>query len=122
MITDHDGQRLAGFTRQSVTSVSLGPPYVSFCPGRSSSSWPAIRSVGRLSINVLPDDQRDVCAAPALDGVLATIEAELACEHDAGDHTIAVAHVTGLRVHEERKPLLFYRGGFGGFEDAATDA
>lgn len=60
VITGHDGVRPVGFACQSVTSVSLDPPYVSFCPARTSSSWPAIRSTGRLSINVLADDQRDV--------------------------------------------------------------
>lgn len=134
VITGHDGDRPVGFTCQSV--VSLDPPYVSICPARASSSWAAIRSAGPLSIDILSDDQRDLCArfatsgadkfagvgwspgrngAPALHGVLATIEAELAFEHDAGDHTIAVDRVTGLRAHERRRPLLFYRGGFGGF-------
>lgn len=136
VITGHDGDRPAGFTCQSVTSVSLEPPYVSFCPARTSSSWPAIRSTGRLCINVLADDQRDVCArfatsaadkfaqigwtpghngAPWLDGALATIEADVAAEHDAGDHTIVIARVTGLRAHQDRRPLLFYRGDYGGF-------
>jgi flavin reductase (DIM6/NTAB) family NADH-FMN oxidoreductase RutF len=142
VITGHDGHRPVGFTCQSLTSVSLDPPYVSFCPARSSSSWPAIRSARRLSINVLADDQRDVGArfgapgddkfagidcspgdngAPALHGALATIEADIAFEHDAGDHTIVVAHVTGLRAHEGRRPLLYYRGGFGGFENAVSN-
>ena len=53
--------------------------------------------------------------APVLHGALATIEADLEFEHTAGDHTIVVAHVTGLRAHEGRRPLLFYRGGYGGF-------
>jgi len=53
---------------------------------------------------------------PALDGALATIEADLEFEHVAGDHTIVVARVTALHAHPERRPLLFYRGGFGGFE------
>ncbi len=135
VITGHDGDRPTGFTCQSVTSVSLEPPYVSFCPARTSSSWPAIRSTGRLCVNVLADDQRDVCTrfatsdadkfaqtgwtpghngAPWLDGALATIEAEVAAEHDAGDHTIVIARVTGLRAHHDRRPLLFYRGDYGG--------
>ena len=142
VIAGHDGRRPVGFACQSVTSVSLDPPYVSFCPARTSSSWPAIRSTGRLSINVLAHDQRDVCTrfavsgvdkfdgvdwspghngTPVLHGVLATIEAEVAFEHDAGDHTIVVAHVTGLRAHEGRRPLLFYRGGYGGFDTGSAD-
>jgi 3-hydroxy-9,10-secoandrosta-1,3,5(10)-triene-9,17-dione monooxygenase reductase component len=136
VITGHDGERPVGFACQSVTSVSLDPPYVSFCPAHTSASWPAIRATGRLCINILSDDQHEVCAqfavsggdkfagvgwsrgsngAPVLDGVLATVEADLEFEHGAGDHTIVIAHVTGLRASEGRRPLLFYRGGFGGF-------
>jgi 3-hydroxy-9,10-secoandrosta-1,3,5(10)-triene-9,17-dione monooxygenase reductase component len=135
VITGRSGSRPLGFACQSVTSVSLHPPYVSFCPASTSSSWPLIRDTGSLAINVLADDQRDICArfglsgcdkfadirwspgrngAPVLDGALATIEADIEFEHHAGDHTIVVAHVTNLFAHEERQPLLFYRGSYGG--------
>jgi flavin reductase (DIM6/NTAB) family NADH-FMN oxidoreductase RutF len=137
VITGHDGVRPHGFTCQSITSVSLDPPYVSFCPAHTSTSWPRIRSAGRLCINVLAAEQRDVCAAfatsggdkfaaidwshgsngaPALSGVLAAIEADFEFEHGAGDHTIVVAHVTALHTYHDRRPLLFYRGGYGGLE------
>jgi 3-hydroxy-9,10-secoandrosta-1,3,5(10)-triene-9,17-dione monooxygenase reductase component len=136
VITGHDGDRPVGFACQSVTSVSLHPPYVGFCPAHTSSSWPTIRATGRLCINILSDDQHGVCArfavsggdkfagvdwspgvngAPALHGALATIEADLEFEHNAGDHTIVVALVTGVRASEGRRPLLFYRGSYGGF-------
>jgi 3-hydroxy-9,10-secoandrosta-1,3,5(10)-triene-9,17-dione monooxygenase reductase component len=136
VITGHDGNRPVGFACQSVTSVSLDPPYVSFCPAHTSSSWPAIRAAGRLCINILSDDQKGVCAqfavsggdkfagvgwspgrngAPVLQGALATIEADVEFEHGAGDHTIVVAHVSGVRAWKGRRPLLFYRGGYGGF-------
>jgi 3-hydroxy-9,10-secoandrosta-1,3,5(10)-triene-9,17-dione monooxygenase reductase component len=96
----------------------LRPPYVSYCPASTSSSWPIIRETGSLAINVLAADQRDICAqfaisgvdkfadidwipgrngAPVLDGVLADIEADIEFEHQAGDHTIVIAHVTKLR-------------------------
>jgi flavin reductase (DIM6/NTAB) family NADH-FMN oxidoreductase RutF len=134
VITGRHLDRPVGFACQSVTSVSLGPPYVSFCPARTSSSWPVIRSSEQLAINILAHDQRDICAqfatsggdkfagidwnpgrngAPSLKGVLASIEAEIAFEHEAGDHTIVIAHVTGLRAHRGRRPLLFYRGDYG---------
>ncbi|MFL0275601.1 flavin reductase family protein [Mycobacterium sp. SMC-19] len=136
VITAHDGSRPLGFTCQSVTSVSLDPPYISFCPAITSSTWPLIRDVGRLCVNILSEQQGDVCTqfavrgsdkfsgvtwfpgvngSPALDGTLAAIEADVECEHEAGDHTIVIARVTGLRAHQERAPLLFYRGGFGGY-------
>lgn len=136
VITGHDRAGPYGFACQSVTSVSLDPPYVSFCPAATSSSWPVIRETGRVCINVLAADQHALCArfavsggdkfeglafsrgangAPALPGTLATIEADVEFEHVAGDHTIVVARVTGLHAHEGREPLLFYRGGYGGF-------
>lgn len=140
VVTGHDGSRPLGFTCQSVTSVSLEPPYVSFCPASTSATWPLIRSTGTLAINVLAHDQRDLCArfatsgadkflgvswspghngSPVLDGTVATVEAELEYEHGAGDHTIVVAHVTGLRSSPDLRPLLYFRGEYGGL-DAST--
>ncbi|GAA4804264.1 flavin reductase family protein [Tomitella cavernea] len=139
VITAHDGDRPYGFACQSVTSLSLDPPYISFCPAKSSTSWPAMRSAGRVCVNVLAGDQQELCGrfatsggdkfsgavwshggngAPALHGVLARIEAELAFEHAAGDHTIAVCHVTDLVAERDVHPLLFFRGGFGSFASA----
>ena len=40
VITGNDGTRPYGFACQSITSVSLDPPYVSFCPAHTSTSWP----------------------------------------------------------------------------------
>lgn len=137
VVTAHDGDRPLGFTCQSVTSVSLDPPYISFCPSNSSTTWPLIRAVGSLCVNILTDDQKEMCTqfgrrgedkfsgvawtpgnngAPSLEGALASIEADVEFEHTAGDHSIVVARVTGLRAHEQRSPLLFYRGGYGGFD------
>lgn len=136
VIAAHDGTRPIGFTCQSVVSVSLDPPYVSFCPAKSSTSWPLLRRTGTLCINILAEDQRAVCGrfavsggdkfagvewcpasngAPALHGALAHIEASVELEHDAGDHTVVLARISGLRATEGARPLLYYRGGFGGF-------
>lgn len=149
VVTGHDGREPLGFACQSFASVSLDPPLVSFCPARTSQTWPRIREVGTLAINVLAHDQRDTCmafavsggdkftgvdwtrgdnGAPALTGALARIEAVVEAEHDAGDHTIVVARVTGLTALHDDGPLLFYRGGFGRYttetildEETATD-
>src|SRR5215217_5984185 len=136
VVTATDGNRPYGFACQSVTSVSLDPPYISFCPAKTSTSWPLIRATGSVCVNILAANQRDVCAqfalsggdkfkrvtwhratngAPELDGTLASIEADFEFEHTAGDHTIVVAHVRALHAHENREPLLFFRGGYGRF-------
>lgn len=136
VITAFDGADPHGFACQSVTSLSLDPPLVSFCPAKTSSSWPKMRDAGRLLINVLAHDQLALCqsfavsggdkfagvdwtpggnGAPMLPGTLAAIEIDLELEHDAGDHTIVIGRVTELDVHRDTDPLLFYRGGFGKF-------
>jgi len=95
-----------------------------------------IRDIGALCVNVLAHDQYHLCTqfavsaadrfvgvrwrpatngAPLIEGAVATIEANLEFEHGAGDHTIVVAHVTELHAADDRRPLLFYRGGYGGF-------
>ena len=95
-----------------------------------------MRTVGALCVNILAHDQDRLCrqfavssadkfrgvnwrpagnGAPLLEGAVATIEAAVGFEHEAGDHTIVVAQVTGLYAADERLPLLYYRGDYGGF-------
>lgn len=128
--------RPTGFTCQSFFSLSLDPPLVAFAPGRSSTSWPKVREVGVLCANVLADDQEPLArtfansgtdkfagvgwvpgstGAPRLAGSLAWIECGVDEVHEAGDHWLVVARVVDLEARPG-KPLLFYRGGFGGFE------
>lgn len=126
-----------GLAVGSFTSVSLEPPLVAFCPGRTSSSWPAIRDSGSFCVNILAEDQEDVCRVfaskaedkfsglgwkpsafgnPVLDDVLAWIDCRVESVHEAGDHWIVVGHVADLEVEREGGPLVFYRGGYGRFD------
>jgi 3-hydroxy-9,10-secoandrosta-1,3,5(10)-triene-9,17-dione monooxygenase reductase component len=122
-----------GFSCQSFASVSLEPPLVLFCPAHTSRSWPLIRDSGTFCVNVLAEDQEDLCArfattgadkfagltwhetewGPSLDNVLSTVMCEVRDVHDAGDHDIVVGHVRELVLHREVPPLVFYRGTFG---------
>ncbi|MCU1590563.1 MAG: putative oxidoreductase [Frankiales bacterium] len=122
-----------GFSCQSFASVSLDPPLVLFCPAHTSRSWPLIRDAGKFCVNVLAEDQEDLCArfattgsdkfaelawhetawGPSLDGVLSTVMCDVEAVHPAGDHDIVIGHVRELVLHREAAPLVFYRGTFG---------
>ena len=140
IVTGASDGGMAGFAAQSFVSLSLEPPLIAVCPGKSSTSWPRIRATGRFCVNVLGEDQQavsDVFArsgevadigwrpgasgAPILDGVLAYVDCALEAEHDAGDHTIAVGRVLDIEVLDgERGPLLFFRGAYGHFAGSAA--
>lgn len=127
----------AGFTCQSFSALSLDPPLVLVCAGKSSTSWPRIEATGAFCVNVLGEDQEELCrgfatrgadkfagigwtpgpltGSPVITGALAWIECRIQEIHDAGDHVIVVGRVLDLAAGDGR-PLLFYRGGYGRFE------
>ena len=130
-----------GLTIGSFTSVSLEPPLVLFCVTSDSEAWQAIRDRGAFVVNVLNDQQSDVCSAfasslpdrfagvsyragangaPVLDGVLAVIECEIYSVYDGGDHDVVVGRVDHLEVDEavaaDHGPLLFHTGRLGAFQ------
>lgn len=125
-----------GLAANSFTSVSLDPPLVAFCVAYTSSSWPKVRGAKVITVNVLAEHQQAVCAQlatkggdkfaglewsgspggnPVLEGALAWIDCAIEAEHPAGDHMIVVARVLQLDTYSEGGPLLFFRGGYGGF-------
>jgi 3-hydroxy-9,10-secoandrosta-1,3,5(10)-triene-9,17-dione monooxygenase reductase component len=136
---DRDGEPV-GFACQSFAALSLEPPLVLFCPGKSSRTWPAIEEAGRFCVNVLAHDQQDVSAifgrsgtdkfaacswspapsgSPKLDGVLTWIDCAIDSVLDGGDHWIVVGRVTALPdAADSERPLLFYRGAYTATEEA----
>jgi flavin reductase (DIM6/NTAB) family NADH-FMN oxidoreductase RutF len=125
-----------GMTIGSFFSVSLDPPLVAFCAAHSSSTYPNLKPVGSFCVNILAEDQEDICrrvaskepdkweglgwkeagtGSPVLDGVLAWIDCDLDVIHEAGDHDIVVGRVRELDVAREGGPLVFFRGGYGSF-------
>jgi 3-hydroxy-9,10-secoandrosta-1,3,5(10)-triene-9,17-dione monooxygenase reductase component len=124
----------AGLIVNSLTSVSLEPPLISFCPSRSSLTWSRMRRAGRLGVNVLArHHERFVARAtpagadrfagldwqlgrggvPLLTDALASFECEIVAEHPTGDHSIVVAQVDHLRTSPIEDPLVFFAGAFG---------
>jgi flavin reductase (DIM6/NTAB) family NADH-FMN oxidoreductase RutF len=129
----HAGEPV-GFACQSFSSVSLAPPLVLFCVGRRSRTWQGIRTTGRFCVNVLAEDQNELCvrfgssrgprfdsvewtsspwSTPSLPGALARIHADVHAVHPAGDHDIVIGHVVALERPRAERPLVFFRGRFG---------
>ncbi len=136
VITADGPEGPAGMTANSVTSVSLAPPLILFCPAKSSRTWPLIREAGAFCVNVMAGhheeitrrfsmrgidrfagvEVRETQAGPALADAVAWIECSLRDEHDAGDHTIALANVLALETAPMRTPpLVVFRGVYGTF-------
>jgi flavin reductase (DIM6/NTAB) family NADH-FMN oxidoreductase RutF len=124
----------AGLIVNSLASVSLEPPLVSFCPSRTSLTWSRMRRAGRFGVNVLGSQHQQfaVRATPAgadrfahldwalgrrgvplLTDALATLECEIVAEHPAGDHWIVVGRVDDARTSPVAEPLVFFAGVFG---------
>jgi 3-hydroxy-9,10-secoandrosta-1,3,5(10)-triene-9,17-dione monooxygenase reductase component len=124
----------AGLIVNSLTSVSLEPPLIAFCPSRSSLTWSRMRRAGRFGVNVLgrqhePFAKRATPAGadrfaginwelgqggvPLLADALASFEFEIVAEHPAGDHWIVVGCVDDVRTSPLIDPLVFFAGAFG---------
>ncbi len=143
IITTVDDEVPVGFACQSFAALSLDPPLVLFCPTKQSRSWLAIESSGKFCVNILAEEQKDVCArfgsrepdkfagvdwspsplgSPILAGSLAHIDCTVASVHDGGDHFVVFGAVQSLSDIPEVKPrpLLFYRGDYTGIEPDKT--
>ncbi|MEV5647352.1 flavin reductase family protein [Nocardia sp. NPDC052254] len=134
VVTGMDAEGPVGFACQSFASVSLDPPLILFCVDHEGKSWPRIRGTGRFSINVLRENQADLClrfgsrtgrkyeglewemskwSTPLLPGVLMRVHAEIHDVHAAGDHDVVIGRVLDLESLTEERPLIFFRGKFG---------
>jgi len=136
VVTANGAAGPVGMSANSVTSVSLDPPLILFCPARTSTTWPPIRDSGRFCINVFAAHHEEMSrrfsargvdrfagvawhgrgAGPALDDAVAWIECTIDAVHPGGDHLIVVGAVDALEVREaDVEPLVFFRGSYGSF-------
>jgi 3-hydroxy-9,10-secoandrosta-1,3,5(10)-triene-9,17-dione monooxygenase reductase component len=134
VVTGHDGEEAVGFACQSFASVSLEPPLILFCADHRGRAWPRIRTSGMFCVNVLAEDQTDVCGrfgsargrkydglewdrshwgTPALRDVLLRVHCEVYDVHVAGDHDVVIGRVLHVESGPEDRPMVFFRGRFG---------
>src|ERR1051326_5926413 len=122
-----------GMTANAFASVSLDPTLVLVCVDHTTRTHAHLHAKKRFRINVLADGQRAISeyyarpegdhenaeaeagarfdrtrhGTPMLRGSLAYLECRLHSAEVAGDHTIFIAEVEDVIVHEG-KPLLFF--------------
>jgi flavin reductase (DIM6/NTAB) family NADH-FMN oxidoreductase RutF len=122
-----------GFACQSFHALSLDPPLAVLLVGKKSTSWPKIKQAEVFAVNVLSENQGDLCrsfavpgadkfagvqwtpsqlGAPLLHNNSAWFECRLEAEHDGGDHLIVVARILDLGESDGIAPLIFHRGLF----------
>jgi 3-hydroxy-9,10-secoandrosta-1,3,5(10)-triene-9,17-dione monooxygenase reductase component len=135
VITTNGVDGPVGMAANSVTSVSLEPPLVLFCPATSSTTWPSIREVGAFCINIMAGHHEELTrrfslkgvdrfagivydegpCGPILEDAVGWIDCVIREEHEAGDHTIVVASVSRIEAAPDSSPLVFFRGVYGTF-------
>jgi flavin reductase (DIM6/NTAB) family NADH-FMN oxidoreductase RutF len=123
-----------GMTANSVTSVSIDPPLLLWCPARRSARFAAFDAAEHYAIHVLAADQLALCqrfsrsgddfadlelgetpdGLPALPGCLARFDCRAEARHDGGDHAILVGRILRAEMREG-DPLLFWNGRYGDF-------
>ena len=122
----------AGFTATSFTSVSLEPPLVSFCLGRTSSSWPTVARADHVAVHLLSQRQQGLArrfatsgvdrfaaptvwqvgphGVPVLDGTLAWLVCRIVDRVAAGDHAVVLAEPLLAQYANAESPLLYHQG------------
>jgi flavin reductase (DIM6/NTAB) family NADH-FMN oxidoreductase RutF len=138
VVTAAGAGRPVGVAIGSFVSISLDPPLVGFFLGTGSGSWQPMEESGHFCVNVLSQDQQELCGimasgseakfeglewvpaphtgAPILPDVHAVIDCTLEKVVEIGDHNLIVGRVRHLEVRRDAAPMVFYKGSYGSFD------
>jgi 3-hydroxy-9,10-secoandrosta-1,3,5(10)-triene-9,17-dione monooxygenase reductase component len=132
VIVARAGDEVLAMTANAVSSASLDPMLVLFCPSKKTRFAQALTEVSGFTINFLRHEQQALSTyfaggwrepvpppfrlvpakcAPRLEGSLASLGCDLERLMELGDHWLVIGRVqemhTGIAPH---RPLLFYSG------------
>jgi flavin reductase (DIM6/NTAB) family NADH-FMN oxidoreductase RutF len=132
IIVARAADEVLAMTVNAVSSVSLEPMLVLFCPGKKTRFAQHLRTISAFTINILRHDQQALSTyfagawkeatpppfrlvdgqhAPRLEGSLASIECAPERVEEAGDHWLVIGRVLSLHTGiEPHRPLVFFRG------------
>ncbi|WP_108610482.1 flavin reductase family protein [Aminobacter sp. MSH1] len=136
IVTTQRGGKPVGFTANSFTSVSLDPPLILACIGKSSSNFEAFSDAESFCVNILGEHQsavsqkfsakgvdrfagvewaRGSLGSPIIDASLAWFQCSFHERVDAGDHVLLIGRVHDYG-HTMGTPLGYCRGNYILFE------
>jgi 3-hydroxy-9,10-secoandrosta-1,3,5(10)-triene-9,17-dione monooxygenase reductase component len=138
--TLHEGSRV-GMTASAVASLSLEPVLLLVCINTKLSTHTAIETSRRFVVNVLGEGQAELAlhfARPSEDkfaGIATSPDYELPVLEDAiahfvcdvheripgGDHSIFIGEVLECAARPGRRPLVYFRSGFGALHDKEAE-
>jgi len=120
-------------TINAFTSVSLNPPLVLFCLGKSAYQFGIFAEAPSFAVNVLSADQqalsdrfaqeaeddladvsfrRLMTGSPILSGCLTALDCITEKHFDAGDHLIVVGKVQAIDEPRDDEPLIYFESGY----------
>ena len=124
-------------TINAFTSVSLDPPLVLFCLGKSAYQFAVFAEAKSFAINVLGADQQAlsdrfaqeceddladlsirhlITGSPILSGCLTALDCSTQTHFDAGDHVIVVGKVCAIDEPRSAEPLVYFESGYRGLK------
>ncbi len=143
VVTELNGE-IRAMTANAFTSLSLDPPLVLFCVGKTTRTGQLVHSVKGFSVNILRHDQealstyfagawRERAAPPfhflhwegaaRLEGCAAALGCAVHQIYEGGDHWIVVGRVLALyQGTEPRHPLVFVDGRYAFLEQSNEPA
>jgi flavin reductase len=132
---------IRAMTANSFTSLSLDPPLVLFCVGKTTKMGELIHQASGFSVNILQQDQQHLSTyfaggwkepepppftfaawegGPLLEGSAAALGCAVDAIHEGGDHWIVVGKVHALyRSESAGPPLVFSAGRYAALAEGA---
>lgn len=128
-----ENNKPVGLTANSFASVSIDPLLILWSLDKKSSLYNAFIQTSKFAINILAEDQENLCSLfaskiadrfsqcewdlserqlPVFPGALSQLECEVYKKVDAGDHIIFIGEVIHIS-NEDKNPLLYHKRNFG---------
>jgi flavin reductase (DIM6/NTAB) family NADH-FMN oxidoreductase RutF len=141
VVTTLQDGRPVGMTASAVASLSLDPVLLLVCINNSLPTHEAIEGSRRFVVNVLGESQQDLALhfarpspdkfkdvklkeggdLPVLDEAIAYFICDVHERFPGGDHSIFTGLVRTCGAVHGRRPLLYFRSGFGSLRDQHSE-